>query len=193
MEHWIVAILLLVMSCITFINILSRYFFHFSFAATEEITINLFVWMTVVGSGIAFNRGAHLGMVTLFDLFAPRFKKAAILLSSFLAALLFLLVNLYLVRTIYERSRHRWFAPRFKKAAILLSSFLAALLFLLVNLYLVRTIYDEIVLFHATSGALGVPVWLYYGGVPVLSIFVFKGIYQDASAKLKTVEGEAGE
>lgn len=62
-EHYIVAILLLLMSCITFINVLSRYFLHFSFAATEEITINLFVWMTVVGSGIAFKRGAHLGMV----------------------------------------------------------------------------------------------------------------------------------
>jgi TRAP-type transport system small permease protein len=148
MEHWIVAILLLVMSCITFVNVLSRYFLHFSFAATEEITINLFVWMTVVGSGIAFKRGAHLGMVTLFDLFPPRFKKAVILFSAALGALLFLLVNIYLVGTIY----------------------------------------DEIVLFHATSGALGIPVWVYYGGVPLLSVFVFKGIYQDASVKLKAVE-----
>lgn len=72
---------------------------------------------------------------------------------------------------------------------ILFSALLGALLFLLVNLYLLRTIYDEIVLFHATSGALGIPVWIYYGGVPILSIFVFKGIYQDASAKLKAVAG----
>lgn len=150
-EHWICAVLLFVMSCITFINILSRYLFHFSFAATEEITINLFVWMTVAGSGIAFKRGAHLGMVTLFDLFPPRFRKALILFSAFLATALFVLVNFYLLRTIY----------------------------------------DEIVLFHATSGALGIPVWIYYAGVPILSIFVFKGIYEDASARLQAVEEEA--
>jgi TRAP-type C4-dicarboxylate transport system permease small subunit len=74
---------------------------------------------------------------------------------------------------------------------ILFSASLGALLFLLVNFYLLWTIYDEIVIFHATSGALGIPVWVYYGGVPMLSVFVFKGIYQDAAAKLKAVEEEA--
>ena len=44
-DYWIVAILLFIMASIAFINVLSRYLFHFSFAATEEITINLFVWM----------------------------------------------------------------------------------------------------------------------------------------------------
>jgi len=152
-EHWIVAILLLVMSCITFINILSRFLFHFSFAATEEITINCFVWMTVVGIGIAFTHGAQLGMVTLFDIFPPGMKKIVILASAALSALLFAFVNIFLLRTIY----------------------------------------DELVLFHATSGALNIPIWIYYAGVPVLSVFVFKGIYQDASAKLKSLEGKAGE
>ena len=47
-DHWIAAILLFSMASIAFINVLSRYLFHFSFAATEEITINLFVWLTVV-------------------------------------------------------------------------------------------------------------------------------------------------
>ncbi|MHC1744290.1 MAG: TRAP transporter small permease [Syntrophobacteraceae bacterium] len=144
-EHWIVAVLLFVMCCITFANVLSRYLLHFSFAATEEITINLFVWMTVVGSGIAFSRGAHLGMVTLFKLFPASVRRGLILFGAGLSTLLFLLVNLYLIRTIY----------------------------------------DELVLFHATSGALGVPVWVYYAGVPVLSVFVFKGIYRGTMARLK--------
>ncbi len=152
MEHWVVAVLLLVMSCITFANVLSRYFFHFSFASTEEVTINIFVWMTVAGAGIAFRRGTHLGMVTLFDLFPAGLKRAAVLFSAFLSAMLFLVVNLFMVRTIY----------------------------------------DEIVLFHATSGALGIPVWIYYAGVPVLSVFVFKGIYEDAAQKLEGVGRESG-
>ena len=143
-EHWIVAVLLFAMCCITFANIVSRYVLHFSFAATEEITINLFVWMTVVGCGIAFSRGAHLGMVTLFNRFPEALKRGVIVGSALLSSLLFLLVSLYLIRAIY----------------------------------------DDLVLFHATSGALGVPVWVYYAGVPALWVFVFKGIYRDAATRL---------
>ena len=83
-DHWIVAILLFTMASIAFINVLSRYLFHFSFAATEEITINLFVWMTVIGSGIAFERGGQLGMITLYNLFPKKFKKFVIVFSSVL-------------------------------------------------------------------------------------------------------------
>lgn len=150
-DHWIAAISLLVMASIAFINVLSRYLFHFSFAATEEITINLFVWMTVVGSGIAFGRGGHLGMVTLFNIFPKKFKRVVIIFSAGLNALLFILVNVYMIQAIY----------------------------------------DEIVLFKATSAALGIPVWIYYIGVPILSIFVFQGIYRDALSKLTALEGEA--
>jgi TRAP-type C4-dicarboxylate transport system permease small subunit len=69
-DHWIAAMLLMAMALIAFVNVLSRYFVNFSIGATEEITINLFVWMTVVGTGIAFERGAQLGMVTFFNLFS---------------------------------------------------------------------------------------------------------------------------
>ncbi|MBW2107020.1 MAG: TRAP transporter small permease subunit [Deltaproteobacteria bacterium] len=135
-DHWIVAVLLFAMASIAFINVLSRYLFHFSFAATEEITINLFVWMTVIGSGIAFERGGQLGMVTLYNIFPKKFKKIIILFSSGLSA----------------------------------------------------AIYFELTIFNATSAGLGIPVWIYYIGVPILSIFVFQGIYRDASSKLDGLE-----
>ncbi len=143
-DHWIAAIVLFTMASIAFINVLSRYLFHFSFAATEEITINLFVWLTVVGAGIAFERGGQLGMVTLYKIFSKRSKKIVILFSSGLSALLFILVDVYMVKAIY----------------------------------------DEVTLFQATSAGLGIPVWIYYIGVPILSVFVFAGIYRDASSRL---------
>lgn len=149
-DHWIVAILLFLMAAIAFINVLSRYFLHFSFASTEEITINMFVWMTVVGSGIAFGRGSHLGMVTLFKRFPPRMQKGVVLFSAALSAVLFMLVNIYMIQSIYY----------------------------------------EVTIFHATSGALGIPVWIYYAGVPVLSVFLFRGIYKGAAAKLAALGGE---
>jgi TRAP-type C4-dicarboxylate transport system permease small subunit len=147
LDHWIAAILLFAMASIAFINVLSRYLFHFSFAATEEITINLFVWLTVVGSGIAFERGSQLGMITLYNSFPAKFKKAVILCGSALSAILFLLVDIYTIQAIY----------------------------------------DEMTLFHATSAALAIPVWIYYVGVPVFSVFVFTGIYRDTSSKLQGV------
>jgi len=149
-DHWIAAILLFTMAFIAFMNVLSRYLFHFSFAATEEITINLFVWLTVVGSGIAFERGGQLGMVTLYKIFPRKIKKLAILFSSGLSAVLFIIVDICVIQAIY----------------------------------------DELTLFQAKSGALEIPVWIYYIGVPILSVFVFTGIYRDAASKLNELKIE---
>lgn len=138
------------MALIAFVNVLSRYFFHFSIGATEELTINLFVWMTVVGTGIAFERGAQLGMVTFFNLFPLKMRRALVVFSAFLGALLFVMVAYYMIQAIY----------------------------------------DELTLFHATSAALGIPVWIYYAGVPVLSLFVFRGIYRGMKTRLETLNGK---
>jgi len=149
-DHWIVAIFLFVMASIAFINVLSRYLFHFSFAFTEELTINLFVWLTVIGSGIAFERGGQLGMVTLYNLFPAKMKKTVTLINSALSAILFVLVDIYMIKAIYE----------------------------------------EVTLFHATSAALGIPVWIYYVGVPVFSIFVFTGVYRHSASQLAVLKKE---
>ena len=136
------------MAVIAFVNVLSRYFINFSIGATEEITINLFVWM--VGTGIAFERGAQLGMVTFYNLFPLKMRKILVVFSALLGAGLFILVCAYMIQAIY----------------------------------------DEITLFKATSASLGIPVWIYYAGVPVLAVFVFRGIYRGASARLSVIAEE---
>ncbi|NOX32726.1 MAG: TRAP transporter small permease subunit [Deltaproteobacteria bacterium] len=143
-DYLIAAVLLFSMAAIAFANVVSRYVFHFSFASTEEITINIFVWMTVVGSGIAFERGGQLGMVTFFNMFPRALKKGSILLSAILSSVLFLMVDIFMIQAIH----------------------------------------DEMTVFHARSASLDVPVWIYYAGVPLLSIYVFRGIYRDASKRL---------
>jgi TRAP-type C4-dicarboxylate transport system permease small subunit len=100
-EHWTAAGLLAAMALIAFANVISRYVLHASLSFTEEITIHLFVLLTVVGSGLAFERGSHLGMVTLYGRFPSAVKKSVTLLSAVLAALLFAVVDLLLIRTIY--------------------------------------------------------------------------------------------
>ncbi len=150
LDYLVTAILLFSMAFIAFANVVSRYFFHFSIASTEEITINMFVWMTVVGCGIAFERGGQLGVVTFYNLFPKKLKKTVVLASALLSAVLFVLVDVFMIQAIY----------------------------------------DELTLFHATSASLSIPVWIYYAGVPVLSVFVFRGIYRDAVQRLK-IEEEA--
>lgn len=142
----------MIMALIAFVNVLSRYFINFSIGFTEEITINLFVWMTVVGTGIAFERGAQLGMVTFFNMFPVKMKRALVVFSAMLGAGLFVLVC--------------W--------------------------YMIQAIYDEISLFHATSASLGIPVWIYYAGVPLLSVFVFRGIYRGARMRLAELDKDEG-
>jgi len=149
-DYWIAAILLMAMATIAFVNVLSRYFFHFSIGATEEITVNLFVWMTVVGTGIAFERGAQLGMVTFFNLFPVGMQKSVVVFSALLSAGLFAVTCVYMVQAIV----------------------------------------DELTLFHASSAALGIPVWIYYAGVPLFSVFVFRGVHRGASARLTELSEE---
>jgi TRAP-type C4-dicarboxylate transport system permease small subunit len=149
-DYWIAALLLFTMAAIAFINVLSRYLFHFSFAATEEITINLFVWLTVVGSGIAFERGGQLGMVTLYNVFPLKMKKFVAVVSAALSAALFILVDIFIIQAIYL----------------------------------------EMTLFQATSAGLGIPVWMYYAGVPLLSVFVFRGVYRNAAWQLKALQDQ---
>ena len=151
LDYWIAALLLMAMAVIAFVNVLSRYFVNFSIGATEEITINLFVWMTVVGTGIAFERGAQLGMVTFYNLFPLKMRKVLVVFSALLGAGLFILVCAYMIQAIY----------------------------------------DEITLFRATSASLGIPVWIYYAGVPALSVFVFRGIYRGARTRLAELEEKA--
>ena len=151
LDQLLAALFLFVMASIAFLNVISRYVFHFSFAATEEITINLFVWLTVIGSGLAFERGGQLGMVTLYNVFPRNMKRIVTLLNSALSALLFILVDIYIIQAIYQ----------------------------------------EITLFQATSPALAVPIWIYYVGVPLFSVFVFRGVYRHSAEKVKLLrEGE---
>ncbi|MCX7026607.1 MAG: TRAP transporter small permease [Spirochaetes bacterium] len=83
------AFFLAVMSLITFVNVFNRFVFHASLAFSEEITVNLFVWITLLGISIAFRRGSHLQMTNLYDKFSPRFKKISIVVSCALGVVVF--------------------------------------------------------------------------------------------------------
>ncbi len=148
-DEIIMGILLLIMATIAFINVLGRYIFHYSLAFTEEIDVNLFVWITVIGIGVAFERNSHLGMVSLFKIFPKPIKKIVLWLNLVLSAFLIGVVD--------------WFT--------------------------LKTIYQELTLFHSTSPALGIQMWIYYIGIPIFSVFVFIRMWKGHVKALAKLEG----
>ena len=94
------AIFLAIMAIIAFTNVINRYFFHRGFAFTEEITVNLFVWITLLGIAIAFRRGANLKMTNLFDTFSPNLKRVALIISTCLGAVSYTHLTLPTIYTV---------------------------------------------------------------------------------------------
>ena len=88
-EEIVGAVLLAGMAVLTFLNVINRYAFKRSIAFTEEITVNLFVWITLIGIAMAFRKGANLKMTNLFDRFGPRLQRAAAIVAGVIGILIF--------------------------------------------------------------------------------------------------------
>ena len=63
--------LLAFMAILAFLNVVTRYLIHYSFAFTEEVEVAALVWLTVLGAAAGFRKGVHLG----FGLLALRFPE----------------------------------------------------------------------------------------------------------------------
>ena len=89
-EEVLCAILFAVMAVITFANIISRYLLQYSFAFTEELVVSFFVWLTLLGTSIAFREQSHLGFSFLVDRLPPEIRRILLWLSAGLGAALFI-------------------------------------------------------------------------------------------------------
>ncbi|MDY5564444.1 MAG: TRAP transporter small permease [Candidatus Limivicinus sp.] len=71
-EESLVCVCLVVMTALTFVNVVARYVFSASLSFSEEITTYLFVLLSLLGSAIAATRGAHLGLTIISDRVGPK-------------------------------------------------------------------------------------------------------------------------
>lgn len=71
-EEALCCVCLVVMTGLTFANVLARYVFTASFSFSEEITTYLFVLLSLLGTSIAAKRGAHLGLTIITDHVGPK-------------------------------------------------------------------------------------------------------------------------
>jgi TRAP-type C4-dicarboxylate transport system permease small subunit len=63
------AIFLGVMVTVAFVNVITRYVLKYSMAFSEELTLYLFVWITLLGVSIAFKEGSNMAVSLLYDRF----------------------------------------------------------------------------------------------------------------------------
>jgi len=79
-----------VMTVVALVNVVTRYVIRYSLAFTEEIVVSLFVWLTLLGTAIAFRQGSHLAFTYLVERTPPPLHRLALALSTASSAGLFL-------------------------------------------------------------------------------------------------------
>jgi C4-dicarboxylate transporter DctQ subunit len=92
LDEYVIAVLLATMTAITFVQVIARYLFNFSFVWALELNTVLFAWLIFLGMSYGVRVGTHIGIDVLVKSVGPR---AARVLSG-AAALLCLVYALFL-------------------------------------------------------------------------------------------------
>ena len=66
-EEFVLCVITVVVTAITFINVLSRFVFHSNFAWSEELVINVFILMIMLGCALATRDGSMITLSLIFD------------------------------------------------------------------------------------------------------------------------------
>lgn len=70
-EETAIAVILGLMTLITFANVVARYVFNANILWALEMTVFLFGWLALLGACYAVKKGAHLGVDAVIDLLPP--------------------------------------------------------------------------------------------------------------------------
>ena len=80
---------------ISIANVIVRYASNASFAFTEEYSVFLIVFLTFVGTGLAFARDAHIRITFFIDRLSPFWRRFCELAGRLAALLMFALIAWY--------------------------------------------------------------------------------------------------
>jgi C4-dicarboxylate transporter, DctQ subunit len=83
-EEALVIVLMAAMTVVTFMQVVARYVFNYSFVWALELTGVLFAWLIFIGMSYGVRVGAHIGVDVLVKALGP---KAARIVGSIAAAL----------------------------------------------------------------------------------------------------------
>lgn len=75
LEENLIAILLGLMTVVTFANVVARYAFNSNILWALELTVFMFAWMVLLGASYAVKIGAHLGVDAILNIVAPSTRR----------------------------------------------------------------------------------------------------------------------
>lgn len=92
-ESAFLSLSIIAFTVIIFYNVITRYFFNYSWPPMEEIVKFIRIWVAFIGASYATRIGRHISMSAFFDMLPKRGKKIIIIImSAFNSAVAFLLV-----------------------------------------------------------------------------------------------------
>lgn len=74
-EKLVLIIVSILVTVITFVNVVSRYGLHLSFSWSQELVVNLFVLMIFLGCGLCAREGSLISLSLVFDNVSVKAKK----------------------------------------------------------------------------------------------------------------------
>lgn len=81
LEETFIAIVLALMTIITFCNVIARYVFNSNILWALELTVFLFAWLVLIGMSYCVKHSAHLGVDVLINIVSPATRKVLALLA----------------------------------------------------------------------------------------------------------------
>ncbi len=77
LEEGLIALLLAVMTLVTFMQVVARYVFNYSFVWALELTMFLFAWLIFLGMSYGVRVGTHIGVDALVKSLEPKAARVA--------------------------------------------------------------------------------------------------------------------
>ncbi|MBQ4823653.1 TRAP transporter small permease [Leisingera sp. HS039] len=82
LEETLIALLLGLMTAITFANVIARFVFNSNILWALELTVFLFAWLVLLGASYAVKAHAHLGVDAILNMLAPGARRAVGLFAA---------------------------------------------------------------------------------------------------------------
>lgn len=81
-EETVIALILGIMTAVTFANVVARYGFNANILWALELTVFLFGWLVLIGASYAVKKNAHLGVDVLVNYLAPAPRRILAMISA---------------------------------------------------------------------------------------------------------------
>lgn len=80
-EETLIAILLGLMTLLTFANVIARYVFNSNILWALELTVFMFAWLVLMGASYAVKKHSHLGVDVIINMLQPPARRILALIS----------------------------------------------------------------------------------------------------------------